>query len=979
MLMVTFAIIKSVSMKTLIQTIVLIQCILCSLSLGSQVTIQDPIPFPKNYYNHPVFTKAREYSKALDWINAEKYWTEFSLRYPAERPGYLELGSVKIGLNKHQEAELLLEKAYLMNPIDVRTIGEYMMICAINNNSSKAKKLVFQLARLSTTENFTFYNKYFTNQINRYSGATKTVLMNVKENYSTEYNRLGSFDKYSVILKKVARKKGKSWEEIMTNLKSLKKPLQERGVVSGAYQWLVKDMYEYVEYKFGLTNVVGKELVKIMINEYKNDKTINPYYKVIFGSQQYIQYMGMDDYERAYTLNSLLIEHVSKDKKYRYELIDLYMNRTKLLYQMSRFKEFNKVSMSLTQILNDYKNPLFIAEGYESIALMNSRDGDLDKGIDYALKALTIIQKNKFEGEKRVKSLLTIIYSNKGNVELALKYSGFGSDQDDYMAQYNIASVLEDNERYKEATNYYNQALNNFNQQLIKANTQHKLTMLSKMNPLYGGLAFSYFKQNKHKEAFETIEKSKTRLLAKAIGLKESSGIHSSKIQSNLASDEVYVSYKINGKAGFLVSIVTKNRVVTGAFSMKNLIRPLKKHFSTELKILDKELSKKEFKSSEYIEVNSNVKESKIPINQGDFELVVELYRKYLTGKLGDYIKVAPEMRNKIGNILSNSFYNTFFGILNEQINGQKKMIISVDGALNFIPFETLKDNEGRYVANLYEIKMVPSAAIWLKLKNRTYSSSRKEIIAFGGAIYEEAQSSVKPICSYKEINEWQLRSYELVDQGKPLTDMYKALGYGKMNYLKGTLQEVKDIGILYEGSSTIVTGKDMTEKKLKTLSQNGELQTYKVIHFATHGWASSSMPKTSGLAMCIPKVSLDGEDGRVVAKELSELKLKADMVMLSACETGLGKLYGGEGVSGLNQSLLIAGANSTIVSLWPVNDYATSILVKELYRLVKERGISHSEALLEVKRNFISGKYNNKYGNFQSPVYWAAFIYSGK
>lgn len=966
-------------MKLLLQTIVLIQCCLCSLSLKSQATIQDPVPFPKNYYNHPIFSKAREYSKALDWGNAEKYWIEFSLRYPAERPSYLELGSVKIGLKKYQEAEFLLQKAYLMNPIDIRTIGEYIMICAINNNASKAKSLSSQLAKLSTTENFTFYNDYFTNQINRYNGATKTVLINVKKNYREEYNRIGSFDKYSIVLKKVARKKGKSWDEIMTNLKSLKKPLKERGVVSGAYQWLVKDMYDYVKYKFGLNNVVGKELIKIMISEYKNDKSINPYFKVIFGNQQYIQYMGADDYERSYALNSLLIEHVSKDNKYRYELIDLYMNRAKLLYQMSRFKEFNKVSMSLTQILKDYKNPLFIAEGYESIALMNSRDGDMDKGIDYALKALTIIQKNKLDGEKRVKSLLTIIYSNQGNVELALKYSGFGKDQEDYMAQYNIASILEENERYKEAINYYNKALNNFNQRLTRANTQQKLTMLSKMNPLYGGLAFSYLKQNKHEKAFETIEQSKTRLLAKAIGLKESSEVNHLQVQAKLASDEVYVSYKMNGKAGFLVSIVTKKKVVTGAFNMKNLIKPLKKHFSTELKKLDKELAKKEYRSSEYVEVNSSIKESKIPINHGDFELVVELYRKYLTGKLGDYIKVAPEMRNKIGNTISNSFFNTFFGILNEQLDGQKKMIISVDGALNFIPFETLKNKEGRYIANLYEIKMVPSAAIWLKLKSRNYSSSRKEIIAFGGAIYEEALSNAKLVSSYKEINEWQLRSYELVDQGKPLTDMYKALGYSKMNYLKGTLQEVKDIGEIYAGSSKIVTGKDMTEKKLKTLSMKGELQTYKVIHFATHGWASSSMPKTSGLAMCIPKKSLDGEDGRLVAKELSELKLRADMVMLSACETGLGKLYGGEGVSGLNQSLLIAGANSTIVSLWPVNDYATSILVKELYRLVKEKRISHSEALLEVKRNFIQGKYNNEHGNFQSPVYWAAFIYNGK
>lgn len=951
-----------------------------SIQSFTQNSIVDPIPFPKNYYDHPVFTKARAYSKSQNWINAELYWKEFSLRYPAERPGYLELGSVKLGLAKHEEAERLLEQAYIINPADIRTVGEYIMACAINGNLTKATQLVSQLAGLSTSQYYTYYNDYFTNQISRYSGASKTVLTTVKDKYISAYQELGAFDQYSEKFNKVIAKKGKSWDVIIQNLKSFKTILSRKNVASGAYHWLVKDMYDYVEFKFGLNNVVAEQLIDIMLEEYKNCQDINPYYKIFFGQQQYNKYLGADDFDRAYVLNSLLITtSQEQDNKFRYNLINLYIERARLLYFMSRFNEFESIATSLTKVLETYKNPLFKAEGYEAIALMNSRKGNLDKGIKHALKSLELIQKNKLSGERRVKSLLTIIYSNKGDIETALKYSGFGTDENDYMAMYNIASVLEENERYEESVSYYNKSLAKFDAQIANSSTSKKLTMLSKMNPLYGGLAFAYLMQKKHKKAFETIEQSKTRLLSKAIGLKESAMLKVSEVQANLAQDEVYISYKLNTKSSFLISLVTKQKVITGSFSMNNLIRPIKKYFSPELKALDQELSQKEFKTSEYVSVNPNAKESQIPINQGDFELIVELFRKYLTGSLGKYIKRDPASIAKIGNTISSSFNNTFFNIIKEHLKGQKKIIISADGALNFIPFDALLTKEGKYLAQEYNIKMTPSAAVWLQLKKRAYASARKDVIAFGGAIYEETQSDVKPVSSLREVNNWQLKSYDLVDKNKPLTDLFKAMGYGKMSYLAGTLAEVNKIGEIYPETSTIITGNEMTEKKVKELSANGDLKNYKVVHFATHGWAMNAMPKASGLAMCIPKVNTDGEDGILVAKELSQLKFNADMVMLSACETGLGKLYGGEGVSGLNQSLLIAGANSTIVSLWPVNDYATSVLVKEMYRMVKEQKISFSQALLNVKRNFILGKYNNESGNFQSPIYWAPFIYNGK
>jgi CHAT domain-containing protein len=110
--------------------------------------------------------------------------------------------------------------------------------------------------------------------------------------------------------------------------------------------------------------------------------------------------------------------------------------------------------------------------------------------------------------------------------------------------------------------------------------------------------------------------------------------------------------------------------------------------------------------------------------------------------------------------------------------------------------------------------------------------------------------------------------------------------------------------------------------------------------------------------------------------EEISQLKMQADFVNLSACETGLGKIYGGEGVVGLNQAFLIGGANALSVSLWQVADKSTSTFMTELYKIVETEKCSYKDAMIKVKRNFISGKYDSKY---KHPYYWASFVYYGK
>ena len=155
------------------------------------------------------------------------------------------------------------------------------------------------------------------------------------------------------------------------------------------------------------------------------------------------------------------------------------------------------------------------------------------------------------------------------------------------------------------------------------------------------------------------------------------------------------------------------------------------------------------------------------------------------------------------------------------------------------------------------------------------------------------------------------------------------------------------------------------------------------------------AFPELSAIVLSQFKEGQGSEDGYLRMGEIAKLKLNADFVNLSACETGLGKIYGGEGVVGLTQSFLIAGANGLSVSLWQVDDQSTMMFMVGVYQLVNEKGMSYSQAINKMKRAFIKGQVSMdtfqpsrgitikpvgeaKPGNLSHPYYWGPFVYYG-
>jgi len=186
-----------------------------------------------------------------------------------------------------------------------------------------------------------------------------------------------------------------------------------------------------------------------------------------------------------------------------------------------------------------------------------------------------------------------------------------------------------------------------------------------------------------------------------------------------------------------------------------------------------------------------------------------------------------------------------------------------------------------------------------------------------------------------------------------------------RLNDLPGSEQEVNTISALFPGQSKVATFADANESLLKSK----EIEGYSYLHFATHGIVDSSDPSQSQIFLN----SSGAEDGNLFCREIYNLNIGADLVVLSACETGLGKFSKGEGVIGLSRALTYAGANNIIVSFWKVSDESTSELMISFYKhLLENKTQDFSTAIRQAKIDIKKGK-------FASPYYWAPFVLIGK
>ena len=615
-----------------------------------------------------------------------------------------------------------------------------------------------------------------------------------------------------------------------------------------------------------------------------------------------------------------------------------------------------------------------VARDLNNIGMVYDSWGQYDKAIKNFEEALAIAQKLGQE-DKVALELNNIggVYYTWGQYDKAIKnFEEALAINRKLGKKAGIANSLNNIGMFYGNCGQYDKAIKNFKESVsIKEKLRKTATgdvrrdYLASQIYTYQYLTSTYIRNNDFHNAFHTIELSRAKLLAEQLAGSETEVIIPSvkQIQKGMSENITILVYANVSWVNKVFLAITKDAVHGEEISGSSFVSTAMERYETAVHTMlknqrgMKKLAKKE-----------TIKELAGPTaKKDDFENIINYYRDLLTGPSIENSKKSKE--------ISRMLYDCLVKPISSHINGKNELIIVPDGVLGFVPFETLIDEKGQYLAENYHITYTQSMGVLELIRRRHYEPSREPLLAFGGAVYDKITYATDMVKSERELALLEKNVYSSFVSRGSVRNAYGSLGVGNWDNLPGTLSEVMEIKNVVNGSE-IITGEKVTENKIKALSSSGRLTKYKVLHFATHGLVVPAVPELSAVVLSQFKVEKENEDGYLRMGEIAELDLKTDFVNLSACETGLGKIYGGEGIVGLTQSFLIAGANGLSVSLWRVADISTSKFMVAVYELVQNKQLGYASAITEVKRKFIRGDFGSTY---QAPYYWAPFVYYGK
>ena len=304
----------------------------------------------------------------------------------------------------------------------------------------------------------------------------------------------------------------------------------------------------------------------------------------------------------------------------------------------------------------------------------------------------------------------------------------------------------------------------------------------------------------------------------------------------------------------------------------------------------------------------------------------------------------------------------------------KSRIIIVADGALHYIPFQVLQppsaDNEP-LVAN-YEIINAPSASILGELrKEATQRQPAKVLAAFGDPVFESNYAQRKDA----EDNEPSAtaQATEIAPLQQDLRDLELNRDSFDPSVIKPLFYARRELANLCDaasgGETFVASGFAATREQLL----NTDLTQYAILHFATHGLLDPRRPENSGLVLSTVNRDGQAQNGFVGLQDIYGLRAPVDLVVLSACQTALGKDVRGEGLIGLTRGFMYAGASSVMASLWKVDDEATAELMRQSYTNLLQKGMTPAAALRAAQNSI------RQRPEWQSPYYWAGFTLHGE
>jgi len=320
----------------------------------------------------------------------------------------------------------------------------------------------------------------------------------------------------------------------------------------------------------------------------------------------------------------------------------------------------------------------------------------------------------------------------------------------------------------------------------------------------------------------------------------------------------------------------------------------------------------------------------------------------------------------------------------------QKRLLIVSDGALHYVPFAALpvprtsgQDSSSTPLMVDHEIVNLPSASTLAVLRHEQADRKQptKQVVVLADPVFDKQDARVKstgdPSGSKgeqrsKDDNEADLSNVPSMRQlTRSAADLDLApRGELRLPRLPFTRDEAKAILAVVPLSA----GKEALDfDASRKFAVSGELTKYHVVHFATHALVDNVHPELSGLVLSLVDQQGAPQDGFLVLQDIYDLDLPADLVVLSACQTGLGKQINGEGMIGLTRGFMYAGASSVVSTLWKVDDFATAKLMGHFYRAMERGRMTPAQALRQAQLALW------KEGRWSAPYYWAGFTLQGE
>ena len=313
---------------------------------------------------------------------------------------------------------------------------------------------------------------------------------------------------------------------------------------------------------------------------------------------------------------------------------------------------------------------------------------------------------------------------------------------------------------------------------------------------------------------------------------------------------------------------------------------------------------------------------------------------------------------------------------------GNKRLAVVASGALQYIPFAALPEVDGQGLGSSknqplivnHEIVSLPSASL-LAVERRNLQKrgvATKSLAVIADPVFEKNDPRIKQFATNMKVQTPKSQidniNHNALLRAALEVDGSDSHGFSRLLYSR--VEANKILSTMGDRSDRFAALDFAANRKT---AFSADLGKYRYIHFATHGLLDEVHPELSGLVLSLINEKGQQQDGFLRLHDIYNLKLSADLVVLSACRTGLGKQIKGEGLVGLTQGFMYAGSPRVVASLWKVQDDSTAELMASFYSAILKEGKRPAAALREAQLSMSRTK------AWQAPFYWAAFAIQGE